>query len=407
MSAKSSDQKEHQAVQPSPPQLKELTGPAAQAWSTFCRRLERAGQLILSKEGVEDPLLQAETLRFLTRELQAAMQWEIENADPDHPHFFYSDFSASGPPGPNLDNSYLWARVRGDAAYRVVIDTKEIFDLLIGITDEKWTNYGDFPLSQFEVGADGTLEILVGGERRGMNWLEMPPDGTLLAIRSYAFDWQRHALPYVYIERIGAEGQRPAPIDPETLARRLEATASWLETRPYQYPVFQERHMDRFPVNTLPPPVEIPGGGGPIKYGFGRFRLQDDEALIVEFECPNARYWTVHTYTVPWYSQIDVLNRITSLNAKQTHIDEDRKVRIVVAANDPGVQNWLDTGGLPTGSVFYRWIWSEDTPVPRTKVIPLAEVRAHLPPRTPAFDPAQRAEQLRLRRQHLARRLRY
>src|SRR5690606_26096350 len=160
-------------------------------------------------------------------------------------------------PGPNLDNSYLWARVRGDAVYRVVIDTSKLFDMLIGVTDEKWTNYGDFPLSHFEPDADGRLEIIVGGERRAKNWLEMPPAGTLLGIRSYAVNWQRHALPYVYIERVGAEGQRPAPIDPPTLAKRLDATAFWLETRPYQYPAFQERYMDSFPVNTVPPPVEI------------------------------------------------------------------------------------------------------------------------------------------------------
>ncbi len=351
--------------------------------------------------------MQAETLRFFVRELQAALAWEVDTADADFPHFFRADDSASGPPGPNLDNSYLWARVRGDASYRVTVDTSKVYDMLIGVTDEKWTNYGDFALSEFEIGADGKLELIVSPERQPGNWLQMPKDGSLLGIRVYYYDWGKDEQPHPLIERIGGELERPAPITPEILNKRLEATAFWLESRPYQYPVFQERYMDQFPVNHVPAPAKIPGGGGPIQYGFGRYRLADDQALIVEFTPPQARYWSVHTYTAPWFSQIDVINRLTSLNGRQVHVDSDGKARIVVSHRDPGVQNWLDAGDLPTGSVFYRWIWSDDTPVPDSRVVALADLRAHLPADTPPFTAANRKTQLRARRQHLANRFRY
>jgi len=397
----------HQRVQPQRPQLKPAGGPCAEAWTDFCRRLDAAGQLILSKDGVEEPLLQAETLRYLVRELRSALEWEVDTADPDFPHFFRADDSGSGPPGPNLDNQYLHARVRGDASYRVTLDAGRIFDLLIGVTDDAWTNYGDCSLGDFTLDADGRLEIVISAERQPGNWLPMPASGSLLGIRLYYYDWSRDQPPQPRIERIDRAVETPAPLDPQTLTRRLSAAADWLETRPYQYPALQERWMDTHPVNTIPPPLQIPGGGGPIRYGFGRYRLQPDEALIVECSPPRARYWGFHLYTLPWFSQIDPLNRVTSLNGTQVHIDDDARVRIVVAHRDPGVQNWLDTGGLATGSFFYRWIWSEDAPELGSRVVPLAQLREHLPAGTPRFDPGQRAQQLHARRQHLGLRFRY
>jgi hypothetical protein len=223
----------------------------------------------------------------------------------------------------------------------------------------------------------------------------------------YYYDWDRDQQPHPLIERIGAALERPAPIDPATLHKRLDAAAFWLESRPYQYPVFQEKYMDQFAANYVPPPAKIPGGGGPIQYGFGRYRLGDGDAFVVEFEPPTARYWSIHTYTAPWFSQIDVNNRLTSLNGKQAHVDSDGKVRVVVSHRDPGVQNWLDAGDLPTGSVFYRWIWSEDTPIPQSQVVPIESVRDHLPADTPDFKAEQRIAQMRARRRHLANRFRY
>jgi hypothetical protein len=55
-------------------------------------------------------------------------------------------------------------------------------------------------------------------------------------------------------------------------------------------------------------------------------------------------------------------------------VDEDGKVRLVVAATDPGVGNWLDTGGRQRGFVVLRWLDNPAAPPVTTRVVPLAGV---------------------------------
>ena len=54
----------------------------------------------------------------------------------------------------------------------------------------------------------------------------------------------------------------------------------------------------------------------------------------------------------------------------QTQLAGDGRYRIVVAPRDPGVPNWLDTMGRPSGSVYWRFILPEG-PVerPETRVV--------------------------------------
>jgi len=53
---------------------------------------------------------------------------------------------------------------------------------------------------------------------------------------------------------------------------------------------------------------------------------------------------------------------------------------------------------------MYRYQESADAPVPQARVVPLARLADALPPGTPRVAPAQRAEELAVRRHHLSRR---
>ncbi|MET0984163.1 MAG: hypothetical protein ABW034_02035, partial [Steroidobacteraceae bacterium] len=352
-------QVEFKPIVPTPPTLKPRSSAAAQVWADFCRRLEQCGDLMFSMEGLdEQPALEAETLRYLIRELRGQLEWQVEHADPALPHFWRADEPGSGPTGPNVDNWYLMARVRGGESYKVTLDARDIFDFLIGVLDQNWRNCGDYSRADFQTNANGEVDITFSDILKGTNCVPLPRDAALLMLRVYYHDWSSDRPPQPRIERIGGELDRAALPTVDTLERQLKNVSANLQSAPYAYPLWQLRAIDEVPANTFPPPLDIPGGGGPINYGFARYRLQQDEALIVEFKRPRARYWGLHTYTLPWFSQIDVSNRVTSLNDLQLHVDRDDYVRVVVAHDDPGVQNWLDTGGFTTGSVAYRWIWS-------------------------------------------------
>ena len=71
-------------------------------------------------------------------------------------------------------------------------------------------------------------------------------------------------------------------------------------------------------------------------------------------------------------------------------------MRLVVAADDPGVPNWIDTEGQPEGMLVYRSIGTRSRPMPDAQVVPLADARAstsrtRIPPSTPAERRAQLA----------------
>lgn len=56
-----------------------------------------------------------------------------------------------------------------------------------------------------------------------------------------------------------------------------------------------------------------------------------------------------------WYISLDYINHQTSLNASQAQADPDGKVRIVVAEQNPGVTNWVETLGHRRGLLQFRW----------------------------------------------------
>jgi hypothetical protein len=76
----------------------------------------------------------------------------------------------------------------------------------------------------------------------------------------------------------------------------------------------------------------------------------------------------------------------------------------VVSSKDPGVANWLDTAGYPTGVIQGRWANCDSQPVPTVEKVSLLDLRKSLPPETRAVTPEQREAAIRERRRALQER---
>ena len=73
----------------------------------------------------------------------------------------------------------------------------------------------------------------------------------------------------------------------------------------------------------------------------------------------------------------DYVSRRISLNRAQAKLGPDQAFRIVVAHRDPGVPNWLDTEGRPSGVVYWRFLLPEgDIATPEAEVVPIASLKA-------------------------------
>jgi hypothetical protein len=139
-------------------------------------------------------------------------------------------------------------------------------------------------------------------------------------------------------------------------------------------------------------------------YYEGAYELKDDEALIVETPVPEKCAYRSLILTNEVYETTDWYNSHSSLNGAQAPADKDGILRIVVSAHDPGVPNWLDTAGYPSGVIQGRWLDCSSQPVPTVKKVLLKDARKSLPAATPKISAQEREKQVRERRAALQQR---
>jgi hypothetical protein len=85
--------------------------------------------------------------------------------------------------------------------------------------------------------------------------------------------------------------------------------------------------------------------------------------------CANVSLWNRFLQT------LDYANRPVSRNRAQTTLEPDGSFRIVLAHQDPGCANWIDTEGKPFAMVFWRFFLVEgEVETPQAKVVKFAEV---------------------------------
>jgi hypothetical protein len=145
--------------------------------------------------------------------------------------------------------------------------------------------------------------------------------------------------------------------------------------------------------------VDYSAGGGLAGqwYHEGVFELTHDEALVVEADLQGGIDTLSLALTDGLGCTLDWANAQTSLNRKQAYIDADGWLRFVVAGDDPGVANWLDTMGHKIGIMQFRWTGSAEAPNLTFRLVGARDVTASLPLGTRTVSRKQRDTILRER----------
>ncbi|MEN4474325.1 DUF1214 domain-containing protein [Mycolicibacterium cosmeticum] len=131
----------------------------------------------------------------------------------------------------------------------------------------------------------------------------------------------------------------------------------------------------------------------------GYFQLGDDQALVLTVDPDGAGYFVVPV-TDDWTVTTDYSNEQTSLNNAQAVANGDGTYTIVVSPTDPGVANWVSTGGLHQGTISIRFQVLADgaSPTVRTQLVSLADLAGTLPAGTRYVTADGRAAQLAARK---------
>jgi hypothetical protein len=379
------------------------------AWREWCDRLRAAGDQILDSDAPSDDRSRIEGYRALTRLLGHATRQEIEASDPLFPDFvrYGEPHSQWGGPNPNI--AYLRAVIDPHETYRIWADVDGLFQAIFSqhegdVQLDEHGVYHERHLDSLEIDNEGFLEIVLSPDEHDENWIPTHPDARFFAIRLFVSDWENHTAPTFHIERIGAEGEAPAPRSASEFARALDRAITWVERSSTHWRQTTRDDQQRATPNVASPAHPDPGGADNIVAGRCFWDLKEDEALIVTTETPNARYWGFSTQSIATFESGDFARRQTSLSGDQLHVDGDGRARVVLSADDPGSPNWIDTEGRATGILAYQWVWTETLPTPHIQVVKLDDVWDNLPDEHPLISDEERREQLSLRREALSNR---
>ena len=384
------------------------------AWDRFCDDLKQAGAHAFKDATPANPLQRADAFRFLTQNLGQAFDLALETKDPAFPQIHYFTTPTMKLGGDVADFTYRQAWISGEHAYRITgkRGTARWLNITVqGPRPEKipgtdWPSlhepFGDIPEcnilgAQIETDADGTFELFIGGEERSANWLPTTPGSRKLFIRE-AFDAWGETPTTLSIERIGMAEPRPMP-SPERITEAMDWAGRFVSGLMEQWPehswmtsrgVCDPDQLNAFPADKSANDASDAKRGRMAAHMI--WRLEPDEALIVEMDMHDG-FW-IFGMGGAFMGSMDFLHRPVSYTPARTKVDPDNVVRFVIAHDDPGVHNWLDTQGFSDGNLTYRNLLSQNPACFRTRLVKRAEVMEHLPAGTATVSPEQRAAML-------------
>jgi hypothetical protein len=160
------------------------------------------------------------------------------------------------------------------------------------------------------------------------------------------------------------------------VAAGIRRAAGFVRSRTIDMPPMAET-ADKVPFlsivpNQFPDPV-IPGdmalAAVDAAYSMAPYFLGPDEALLITGRWPHCRMANVSLWT-RFQQTFDYSNRQVSLNRAQTKLEPDGSFRMVIAHQDPGCDNWIDTEGRALGIVFWRFFLHEgEIETPQAEVV--------------------------------------
>ena len=379
-------------------------------WDQYASRAGILGHRLVAGDFPPAREDRADGLAHLAQQLTCWTNWYVGHADSRRPAFQRQNDLVTPWGGPNADNVYRHARVTPGRRYRIRgrMNTCEEFMLAVRagfMHEEVWGTLFEISATDLGLGEGDEFEFFVGGPD---DPVPLPDRAAMVSIREYYFDWRPQEPATFTIECVDADVDAPADrLDPETVQARLRTAITATEHSIENWNRYLLERKSDGPANQFRPPHKVSKGLAAARYGFCIWDLGPDEALLVESDVPDARYWSLQLYEMAWYELVDPSERITSLNHRQVHVDDDGRFRVVLAHNDPGVANWLDTAGRQEGLLTFRWFWQRGVdPSPAARVIRIDDAQALAAKAGTSVTQTERLDTMRARREHLAWRFR-
>ncbi|OBJ68779.1 hypothetical protein [Mycobacterium sp. 1274756.6] len=309
--------------------------------------IAEAERLVVQAPHIENDDDLVEGLQYLAQGI-AACTHTVFHHDREHPFLLSGTgpFTKMGLDNP--DTLYFGARLQGGHEYVVTGRRGTTTDLSFQLLGGEYTD-DHVPVSQaafddreLDIAADGSFE-----------WRIVPNGPGQLVIREVYNDWSARRGTLA-IARTDTAGTAPAPLTRELVEKRYRVAGAQLVNRIKTWLAFPQWFYLNLEPNTMVAPRLTPGGLATQYSSAGHFDLTPDQALVITVPVGDAPYLGFQLGS-RWYISLDYINHQTSLNATQAQVDPDGNIRIVVAAQNPGITNWVETLGRRRGFLQFRW----------------------------------------------------
>ncbi|MGB3481108.1 MAG: Ig-like domain-containing protein [Mycobacterium sp.] len=344
----------------------------------------------------------------------------------------------------NPDTTYRIIPMSSDSVYVVTgkfingqmpVDTT--FSVLVG-TDGKTAS--TLSASDLDIAPDGSYTITLDSNPTApgqKNHIQLPSGATGIVVRDTLLDWDTETATQLSVQRVSGPadsvfhelGLTSLPVVGPALQGLGAALARVGVARAGSLPDvyysaftavitvvsgvlwYQQRWAGLTTTDPttgeLRPPNELsqPASAGSDTLAtqlqsLGYFQLDDDQTLVVTVDPGNAGYFVVPV-TNEWTVTNNYWDHQTSLNNSQAVANPDGTYTFVISKTDPGVANWVSTGGLNQGTLFLRFQAldpnSTDKPSVSAQVVPIDGLVTVLPPTTVYVTPEERAAQIAAR----------
>jgi hypothetical protein len=313
----------------------------------FTDAIAESERLVAEAPHIETEADLLEGLQYLAGCI-AACEHLAFDYDRDHPFLMSGTgpFTKMGLDNP--DTLYFGTRVHADHDYVVIGRRGTTTDLSFQLLGGEYTDT-EVPDSETAFD-DRKLDIAEDGS---FEWRFRPKAPAQLVIREVYGDWSQQRGT-VAIKRLDTIGTAPPPLTREIIEKRYATAGKQLVQRVKTWLQFPQWLYFNIPVNTMVAPRLTPGGLATQYSSAGHYDMTPDQALIITLPVTDAPYLGFQLGSL-WYISLDYINHQTSLNATQAQADPDGKIRIVVADQNPGVTNWVQTLGHRKGFLQFRW----------------------------------------------------
>ena len=358
---------------------------SGESWNEFCDSLKAAGAALRFPGAPQDPFNQAEGYRYLSRLARAGLTAFIEHADPNAPvmHRVVNETTKLGADNP--DNFYLTAALNGNHEYKITGRRNSIAYLSFGTQSGNYGEGGGLPptghieAEQIELDESGCFELILSCNPQSGNWLPMKPETGTLVVRQTFLDRETETPAELNIQRINCPDadRRPSPLTPAELDEGLKKAGALVMGAPLLFAKWArdfKKHSNELP--WFDPQVSLAAGGDPnIAYYHSHWAIAQDEALVIEVMPPQCEYWNFQLNNY-WMESLDYRHHRIHTNKHLAQYEDDGSVRLIVAHEDPGLPNWLETAGHASGTMCFRWVRATEYPQPQTRLVEMSSLRA-------------------------------